>query len=179
MAFIACPADLPGIYGPLAFRPETAEPMRLFTQALMRGPSSLTVAERELIAAYVSRLNECSVCYNPHASPARHLFGHEGAMADVAIENLDEAPITEKLRALLRIAAKVQRDARSVTQADVDAARAFGADDIAIHDTVLVAAAFSMFNRYVDGLGTEAPTDREAYDATAARRAAQGYEPPE
>lgn len=177
MAFIDVRDDLPGIHGPLAFRPEIAEPMRGFTQALMRGASSLSVAERELIATYVSRLNACSFCYQSHASSARHLFAGDHATVDAVMEDLATAPIDERLRALLRIAAKVQRDARTVTEADADAARAAGADDIAIHDTVLVAAAFCMFNRYVDGLGTSAPDDPAFYAATAAERAERGYRP--
>ncbi|HVZ38997.1 MAG TPA: peroxidase-related enzyme [Candidatus Kapabacteria bacterium] len=177
MAFISVPENLPGIHGPLAFRPEVAEGMRGFTQVLMRGPSSLSVAERELIAAYVSRLNGCSFCYQSHASTARYLFGADAAVVDAVIADLESAPVDERMRALLCIAATVQRDARCVTQEDADAARAAGADDVAIHDTVLVAAAFCMFNKYVDGLGTDAPDDPAVYAATAAERAGRGYRP--
>ncbi|MBS1914230.1 MAG: peroxidase-related enzyme [Bacteroidetes bacterium] len=177
MAYIDLPENLPGIYGPLAFRPEIAEGMRGFTHALMRGTSSLSVAERELIAAYVSRLNGCFFCYQSHASTARYLFGADAGVVDAVIADLGSAPVDERMRALLGIAATVQRDARDVTREDADAARSAGADDVAIHDTVLVAAAFCMFNRYVDGLGTDAPSDPAVYAASAAERAAGGYRP--
>jgi alkylhydroperoxidase family enzyme len=83
--------------------------------------------------------------------------------------------VSPKLRALLRIAGAVQRSGRAVTAELVDAARAEGADDVEIHDTVLIAAAFCMFNRYVDGLGTFAPQRPEDYLPMAARTVERGY----
>ena len=155
--------------------PETAVHLNGLAEVLLRGPSSLSRAERELIAAFVSRRNECVFCSNSHAAVSRYHYGDERAVVDHVLEDLDTAPITEKLRALLRIAAKVRGDARQVTPEEVEAARAEGADDKAIHDTVLIAAAFCMFNRYVDGLATVAPNDQEVYDRIGEQLGTEGY----
>jgi alkylhydroperoxidase family enzyme len=79
------------------------------------------------------------------------------------------------MRALLHIAGKVQKGGRGVSEDDVAAARRHGADDAVIHDTVLIAAAFCMYNRYVDGLATWAPEDPAAYEPMGALLATQGY----
>ncbi len=161
----------------MAYRPETARPLNALADALLVGPSPLTKGERELIAAYVSRLNACTFCAGVHGAVARAHLGQaetvERVLADAAT-----APVSEKMRALLALAAKVQQSGRSVTSADVAAARASGATDVEIHDAVLIAAAFCMFNRYVDGLATSAPDDPAAYDAVGAYRAAHGYGAP-
>src|SRR5262249_26762019 len=144
-------------------------------EALLRGPSSLTPAEREVIAAYVSFRNDCYFCTNCHASAARHLLGPERQIMDQVLGDVQQAPISDRLRALLVIAGKVQQGGRRVTDDDVAQARAAGADDKAIHDTVLIAAAFCMFNRYVDGLATLTPQDSAAYDQMGAMLAQNGY----
>ena len=175
MAHIELPEGMPGITGPLRKYPETAQPLMGLAEALLRGPSSLTPAERELIAAYVSAQNECSFCMNSHAAAARHLYGEAQAVVDQAIIDFQGAHLSEKMKALLVIAGKVQQGGRHVTGEDVAQARAAGADDKAIHDTVLVAAAFCMFNRYVDGLATLVPEDAAAYAQMGAVLAEQGY----
>jgi uncharacterized peroxidase-related enzyme len=165
----------PGINGPMRFRPETAKPLNELAETLLRGPNSLTPGERELIAAYVSGLNECTFCCSSHSAfAAAQLDGGMPVVVQVR-SDLDSAPVTAKLRALLRIAGAVREDGRKVTAELVGAARAEGASDVEIHDTVLIAAAFSMYNRYVDGLGTLAPQDPELYQASARRIVAHGY----
>jgi uncharacterized peroxidase-related enzyme len=141
----------------------------------LRGPSSLTEAEREIIAAFVSSGNECYFCATSHAAAARHLLGDNCGLVDDVLANSNTAEISDKLRVLLSIAGKVRRDGRLVTDEDVAKARAAGADDQAIHDTVLIAAMFCMYNRYVDGLATWTPRDPASYDAMGARLAVQGY----
>jgi uncharacterized peroxidase-related enzyme len=173
MAHVMLPEGLPGIIGPVTQYPETGEPMRDFVNALMRGESSLTLADRELIATYVSSLNSCRFCTNSHGATAAKLLG-DGSLVTSVIQDPSSAPISDKLKALLVIAAKVQQGGRRVDDRDVSAARSAGADDKAIHDTVLVAAAFCMFNRYVDGLDTDIP-DESIYEAMGARLAGQGY----
>ncbi|HWB12801.1 MAG TPA: peroxidase-related enzyme [Pirellulales bacterium] len=175
MAHIALPHGLPGILGPLRAYPETQKHLNGLAETLLRGPSSLTPAERELIATRVSAGNECYFCTSSHAAAARHLFGPGRQVVDKVLDGVANAGIDEKLRALLEIAEKVRCDGRSVTEADIERARKAGADDKAIHDTVLIAAAFSMYNRYVDGLATWAPHDPETYDAIGARLASEGY----
>ncbi len=175
MPHINLPDGLPGITGPLAAYPETERHLTGLAEALLRGPSSLTPAERELIATHVSSGNECYFCTQSHAAAARELFGNERHVVDLVLNDVKTAPLTEKMQALLTIAGKVRQDGRLVTADDADQARAAGADDKAIHDTVLIAAAFSMFNRYVDGLATTAPVDPDLYKEAGVRLATQGY----
>jgi len=166
---------LPGIVGLLAAHPETAGPLNSLAEALLRGPSPLTAAQRETIAAYVSRRNECTFCTETHGAVARHLSRNDGPVADRLRADDEPAERDPKLRALLGIAEKVRVDGRSVTADDIAQARAAGADDRAIHDTVLIAAAFCMFNRYVDGLDTITPDDPLQYERHARNLAENGY----
>ncbi|MGB3441332.1 MAG: carboxymuconolactone decarboxylase family protein [Actinophytocola sp.] len=173
-------ARFPGITGPMMFRPETGHPLNELAEVLLRRqPHPLTPGERELIAAYVSGLNECDFCCSSHSAFAAAQLPTGMDLVDQVRANLDEAPITPKLRALLRIAAAVQESGRKVTPDLVAAARGEGAGDLEIHDTVLIAAAFCMFNRYVDGLATFAPDDRDAYAGMAQRIVEHGYGVPE
>ncbi|MDG4793454.1 carboxymuconolactone decarboxylase family protein [Micromonospora sp. WMMD1082] len=167
--------QFPGISGPMRYRPETAKPLNELAEVLLRGPHSLPAGERELIAAYVSGLNECRFCCASHSAFAAAQLDEGMPLVDQVRADPDAAPISAKLRALLRIAAAVQAGGRSVTAEMVDAARATGASDLEIHDTVLIAAAFCMYNRYVDGLGTFAPEGQDAYVESARRIVEFGY----
>ncbi|QEH38940.1 Carboxymuconolactone decarboxylase family protein [Aquisphaera giovannonii] len=175
MAHIHLPEGAPGIIGPMAAYPETQRPLNDLAEALLRGPSSLTPGERETIAAYVSRGNECHFCCQSHAAAARAHLGPQKSLVDEVLADVAGSPASPKLKALLAIADKVRRDGRLVQAADVARARAEGADDKAIHDTVLIAAAFCMFNRYVEGLGTWAPQDPADYVESGERLAHHGY----
>jgi uncharacterized peroxidase-related enzyme len=167
--------EFPGISGPMRFRPETAKPLNELAEVLLRSPNTLTRGERELIAAYVSGGNECKFCCASHSAFAAAQLDGGTAIVDQVIADPRSAPISDKLRALLQIAAAVRMDGRTVTGELVTAARAEGATDIEIHDTVLIAAAFCMFNRYVDGLGTFAPGDPESYAVSARKIVEVGY----
>jgi len=159
----------------MMFRPETAGPLNQLVEVLLRGPHPLSPGERELIATYVSARNDCTYCQTIHgAVAARHLNGDEQLVGDVK-RDFASAAISEKLKALLAIAGKVQLGGRNVTAEDVDRARGLGATDLEIHDTVLIAAVFCMCNRYVDGLATWAPEDPGFYRQRAAVLAADGY----
>ena len=175
MPHIELPEGVPGIGSGFIFRPETAKPMRELAEVLLRGDNTLSRGERELIAAYVSNLNDCMFCQASHSSFAALQL--EGGMPVVEQVKCDpaSAPISDKLRALLAIAARVQQSGKLVSAEDVEAARAEGATDIEIHDTVLIAAAFSMFNRYVDGLATFTPSDPALYDEMAVEIVTNGY----
>ncbi|GAB1510441.1 carboxymuconolactone decarboxylase family protein [Actinophytocola sp. KF-1] len=171
--------QFPGITGPMKFRPETGQPLNELAEVLLRRqPHPLTPGERELIAAYVSGLNDCDFCCSSHSAFAAAQLPAGMALVDEVRGDLDAAPVSPKLRALLRIAGAVQQGGKKVTTDLVDAARAEGATDLEIHDTVLIAAAFCMYNRYVDGLATFAPQDKDAYTGMAARIVEQGYEVP-
>jgi uncharacterized peroxidase-related enzyme len=166
---------VPGIRSLLAFRPEVAAPIGALTDVLLHAPNSLTRGERETIAAYVSALNDCTFCHNSHAAIASCHFGDDGALVAAVVTDVEHAPVSAKLKALLAIAARVQRGGREVRDADIARARAEGAADIEIHDTVLIAAAFCLFNRYVDGLGALTPTDPSGYRDRARFVAEHGY----
>ena len=175
MAHIHLPDGLQGIRAAMAFRPETAKPLNELAEILLHTPNSLTAGERELIATYVSSLNDCYFCQTVHgAIAAAHLDGNEELVRCVKVD-FEQAPISEKLKALLAIAGKVQKGGKQVTKADVEVARGRGATDVEIHDTVLIAAAFCMYNRYVDGLDTWQPHDEELYRQRGKKTAKEGY----
>ncbi|QTE37437.1 peroxidase-related enzyme [Mucilaginibacter gossypii] len=174
MAHINVPEGVPGIRSLVMFRPETGQYLYELAEVLLRGESALSPADRELIATYVSYRNNCTFCYSSHAAAARCLYEDDALIVDEVLRDMIEAPISNKLKALLNIAGKVQILGKEVKQEDIDAARAEGATDREIHDAVLIAAAFSMFNRYVDGLASLTPTDPEAY-AEMGKRMAKGY----
>ncbi|GAA1798357.1 carboxymuconolactone decarboxylase family protein [Luedemannella flava] len=167
--------EFPGIIGPMRYRPETAKPLNELAEVLLRAPHSMPPGERELIAAYVSGLNECTFCCGSHSAFAAAQLDQGMTLVDQVHADLDGAPVSPKLRSLLRIAGAVQSGGRNVTTAMVQDARAEGATDVEIHDTVLIAAAFCMFNRYVDGLGTLAPRDPDAYTQVAKQIVEFGY----
>jgi uncharacterized peroxidase-related enzyme len=175
MPHIALPPDLPGIVSGFAFRPETARPMRELAEVLLRGSNTLTSAERETIAAFVSSRNDCHFCQASHSAAAAHHQQGDYSVVSAVKRDYESAPVSAKLKALLTIAARVQESGKRVTPADVQRARDEGATDLEIHDTVLIAAAFCMFNRYVDGLATLTPHDDQVYDAMGKRMAADGY----
>lgn len=177
MPHINLPEGFPGISAGFTFRPETAKPMRELAHILLHEPNSLTPGERELIAAYVSSRNNCHFCQASHSAAAASHLG-DNLVVDQVKKDFLSAPVSDKLKALLVIAGKVQQDGKLVTAADVEAARSHGATDLEIHDTVLIAAAFSMFNRYVDGLGTWQPTDPEVYAQMGRHLASEGYNAP-
>ena len=175
MAHIDLPAGRPGIIGLLTAYPHSRQPLNALANAVLVGDASLTRGERELIATYTSSRNECNFCTNSHAAAARQLLRDTGNVVDEVMQDMQTAPIGDKMRALLAIADKTRRDGRLVTQEDIQRARDAGADDRAIHDTVLITAMFCMFNRYVDGLGTPLPEDASMYDAIGSRIALHGY----
>jgi uncharacterized peroxidase-related enzyme len=175
MPHIALPEGMPGITGGFAYRPETAKPMRELAEVLLRGPNTLTSGERELIATFVSTRNDCEFCQLSHRAAAAHNLQGNYDLVDAVRRDYMSAPISGKLKALLALAGKVQQSGKLVRADDVANARAQGATDMEIHDTVLIAAAFSMFNRYVDGLATWAPVNDKMYDEMGERLATQGY----
>jgi uncharacterized peroxidase-related enzyme len=178
MAHIKVPEGIPGIRSLVMFRPETGKPLYELAQILLRGESTLSEAERELIAAYVSCRNACFFCMSSHAAAAKCLYGDKKDIVDDVLKDLAHANLSQKMEALLAIAGKVQILGNEVTQHDVDAARTAGATDREIHDTVLIAAAFCMFNRYVDGLASSTPTDPSVYEEMG-KRMSKGYVMPQ
>ncbi len=176
MAYIDVPEDLPGIRGLMAFSPETAEPINQLAETLLRSDNNtLSRGERELIATYVSHLNDCFFCQNAHGGIAQHYLQCDMQFIDQIKADYESMPISDKMKALLSIAGSVQKGGKYVTPGQIERAKAIGATDKEIHDTVLIAAVFCMCNRYVDGLGTTAPADRQFYIDRGPMRAEEGY----
>jgi uncharacterized peroxidase-related enzyme len=167
--------ELPRIIGLMHYRPETAAPLNQLAEVLLRGPSTLSMGERELIAASVSWWNDCHFCHHCHAAASAAHLQRPPKFMDRIKEGLPNEPLSGKMRALLEIARMVQQGGLKVTPDHVARAREHGATDIEIHDTVLIAAAFCMYNRYVDGLATWSPEAKEAYVPIGEKLAFEGY----
>jgi uncharacterized peroxidase-related enzyme len=174
MPHIPLEAHLPGITGLLEYRKDSAQPIRELTQFLLRGPSTLTEGERELIATVVSNGNNCTFCTTAHTAAADLLLGETETTQKIK-EDITTAPVTPKMKALLAIAALVRESGKSVTPEAINTAKQNGATDIEIHDTVLIAALFCLYNRYVDGLATALPADAGYYNTLADRLVNHGY----
>lgn len=179
MPHIPLRPDLYGITSLLDFRPETAAPLCKLTQLLLRGESTLSEAEREMIAAYVSSLNECIFCSTAHTAATCLLPGGRETGIEPLQSDLEALDVSDKMKCLLRMAAKVQKNGNQVTQEDINIARQSGATDLEIHDTVLIASLFCLYNRYVDGLATLTPTDPDFYATLGTRISTRGYLMPE
>ncbi|WP_338869694.1 peroxidase-related enzyme [Spirosoma sp. SC4-14] len=175
MPHIALPEGFPGIAGLMAYRPLTAKPLNELAQALLQSPNSLSPAERELIATYVSSQNDCFYCQTIHGAVAAHHLGGNQQLVDAVKQDFLATDLSDKMKALLAIAGKVQLGGRYVTAEDIEQARLADATDQEIHDTVLIAAAFCMYNRYVDGLATWAPQQMAIYQERAKNIAEKGY----
>lgn len=174
MPHIPLEEHLPGITGLLEYRKDTAHPIRELTQFLLRGPSTLTEGERELIATIVSHRNECKFCTTAHTAAADLLLGEKDTTEKIKAD-ITTAPVSDKMKTLLTIAAQVQESGKAVTEQSIANAKEQGATDIEIHDTVLIAALFCLYNRYVDGLATALPGDPAYFDSLAGRLANHGY----
>jgi uncharacterized peroxidase-related enzyme len=175
MPHIGVDKTLPGIRALMAFSPETAAPMGVLANILLRSNKGLSMAERELIAAHVSYLNDCFYCHQSHGEIAVCYLQGDRDLVNAVKTDYKNAPVSEKLKSLLSIAGSVQQGGKQVTQQQVDLAKSLGASDSDIHDTVLIAAAFCMFNRYVDGLAAVTPTDLSTYPPRAKQVAEHGY----
>ncbi len=176
MSHIKVPEGAPGIIGPMMAYPDTAKVLNELAESLLSQQTpTFSKGERETVAGYVSYLNNCIFCSESHGAVADFHEKKPGLSKSVW-KNMEDAPISDRLKALLRIAGKVQKDARSVNKKDVEAAIALGSTERDVHDAVLIASAFCMFNRYVDGLGTIAPPrDSPAYAKMGEMLATKGY----
>ncbi len=179
MAHIDLQNEAPGILGLMAFRPEAARALNNLAETVLRGPSTMSQGDRELIAGCVSYWNDCDFCHRSHAAVAEFCLDKELGYTEKIAKDIQSAPITPKMKALLKLAQKVQKSGRDVSKIDVTLAKETGATDIEIHDCILIAAMFCMFNRYVDGHGTFAPEKNAPYyTQTGKRLAVDGYSAP-
>jgi uncharacterized peroxidase-related enzyme len=176
MPYIQLAEGVPGIAGLVLFRPDTGKALMALADAMLRGPSPLSRGERELIAAYVSHRNECSFCASTHGACATRELEGGGEAVGATLDEIEASPVSAKMKSLLRLAERVRLGGKHVSSHDVAEARAQGANDVEIHDTVLIASAFCMYNRYVDGLATWAPDDPAGYSAIAEVLLDEGYQ---
>jgi uncharacterized peroxidase-related enzyme len=175
MPHINVDENLPGIRSLMAFSPQTAEPMGVLANLVLRTNEGLSMAEREMIAAYVSYLNDCFYCQQSHGAIAACYLNGDADLVEQVKKDFQQADISDKLKALLSIAGSVQKGGKYVTEEQIKKAKEKGATDRDIHDTVLIAALFCLFNRYVDGLAANTPTDLSTYPLRAKQIAEHGY----
>lgn len=177
MAHISFPVDVPGIRGPLSFRPDAAKHLLALAETILRQPASLEPGERETIAAWTSYLNGCNFCMKSHAAAARAWLGPaQSGAVDRMLSAADLGGFSQKVQALLGLARALQSCVLGVKPEHIAHARAAGASDQDIHDTVLITAAFCMYNRYVEGLGTREAAESD-YEPMGRRLRDQGYAP--
>lgn len=154
--------------------PQTTEPLIRYHEALLRGPAPFSEGERELIAAYVSGLNQCRYCHGVHLATAERLGTPQGAIPK-ALDDLESSPISEKMKPVLRYARKLTQHPDGLTQTDADAIFAAGWSHDALYYTVAVTALFNFMNRLVEGMGIEL---EPSYVKPASERLAKsGYLP--
>jgi uncharacterized peroxidase-related enzyme len=175
MPHIDVDPNLPGIRSLMAFSPQTAEPMGKLANLMLRSNEGLSMAEREMIAAHVSYLNDCFYCQQSHGAIAACYLNGDKDLVEQVKKDYAHADVSDKLKALLTIAGSVQKGGKHVTEEQIKKAKEEGATDRDIHDTVLIAAMFCMFNRYVDGLASNTPTDLSTYPQRAKQIAEHGY----
>ncbi len=178
MTYIKTDIHQPGIVELLFYKGATGKALSKLAHTLLHGPSPLTFGERELIASYVSALNNCEFCHESHSASASVHLNDGGSTVYAVKSDPEKAEISDKMKALLKIASQVQKSGRDVTLETIEAARQKGATDEDIHDTVLISAAFCMYNRYVDGLGTNLPGEKAEYIPMGTRMAHTGYKYP-
>ncbi|MES2795836.1 MAG: peroxidase-related enzyme [Bacteroidota bacterium] len=175
MPHIQLDESLPGMQSLLKFRPEIAEPLLTLMTILMRGDEGLSKGERELIAAFVSDLNKCNACANIHGAISQCLISENPQMVDNVMDNYKNAPISEKLKALLSIAESVQKGGKNVKKEQIEGAKNYGSTDQEIHDTVLISSLFCLFNKYIDGLGLVSNDTNDSLNLRAKMIAEFGY----
>ena len=170
--------DLPGILGLLFYKVPTGRALSKLAHTILHGSSPLSKGDRELIASYVSHLNACSFCHDSHSAAANYHFNGDEKIVTCVKSDFKSAPVSEKMKCLLAIAGKVQQNGKNVLAEDISAAKKQGATDEEIHDTVLISSAFCMYNRYVDGLATLPPLNKDEYLSMGKRTATKGYSYP-
>jgi uncharacterized peroxidase-related enzyme len=178
MTYISTNIPQAGIVELLFYKGSSGNALSHLAHTILKGPSPLTSGERELIASYVSWLNNCEFCHKSHSASANEHLGDNGKAVACIVTDPSTAPVSEKMKWLLKIAGKVQVSGREVTKDLIDGAKKAGATDEEIHDAVLVAAAFCMYNRYVDGMHTTLPETDEDYVDMGKRLANKGYKYP-
>jgi uncharacterized peroxidase-related enzyme len=175
MAYINLDSSLPGMRSLLNYRPIIAPPLLDLMKLVMRSDEGLSIGERELIATYVSYLNDCTNCHIIHGEVAQCFFEDDpDIIAQIKEKNID-SKLSPRLHMLLSIAKSVQKSGRLVSNHQLSTARDNGITDVEIHDTILISSMFCFFNRYIDGLGLISEDDSASYKERAKMIAEHGY----
>ena len=172
MAYLRSLPDRAVLRDVFAAFPHTSRPLLDYHQALLRGPSPFSVAERELLAAYVSGLNACDYCHGVHTATAQ-AFGIQAETLAARLDHIDAAPVDPPMKPVLRYVRTLTQTPSRMTAADAETVFAAGWDERALYDAVSVCALFSFMNRLVEGLGIQA--DAGYFGVAAERLASQGY----
>ena len=174
--------DVPGILAAIRLTPGLGIHLRGLADELLVNDfpgASISRGEREMLATAVSAANDCFYCMDSHGAFATAVLERNGGAGLIPL--IDEIKqgssngLGEKMQALLHIARTVRREPRQLTAADVEAAKAVGASDADVQLAVLIASAFSMYNRIVEGFRAKTPPTPEAFRARAAEIAEHGY----
>lgn len=147
-------ADDATVIDAFAMTPELAKPILEYHQILLRGPSPLSVAQRELIAAFVSGINACRFCHGAHTAVAE-AFGVEPGLVQQLLDDVQGSPVSERMKPILAYVRKLTEAPASVRDADAEAVFAAGWDELALHHAIHVCALFNYMNRLVEGHGIE------------------------
>src|ERR1017187_5413900 len=166
-------ADSWGIWNLLAFRPRIADSLVRLSQEIMHEPAPISVALRELIAAYTSSLNHCEFCMKAHAAVAASLYNDEALVWSV-IRDVESAALAEQDKAMLRFARKVTLQSGLIDRAEIATLHAAGWDDTSIFYAIAACALFNFYNRFVSA-NRDRPVSDEAFRRLASRMAEKGY----
>lgn len=150
--------------------PEKLAPLCAYESLVMRGQSALSVADRELIAAYVSGLNACAYCHGAHSVFAK-AYGIEVETIEALMEDRETAPVREDLKPILAYVEKLTISPSRMTETDAEAVYAAGWSEGALFDAIQVCGVFNLVNRFIEGTGVQSPGNdpREADEATLER----------
>lgn len=155
-------------------RPDVYHHWHQFGEGIMRGPSPFTPGERELIAGFVSGVNACAYCHGSHTAVAI-AFGFPENLMPKLLDDLDTAPIAERLKPVLAFVKKLTLTPNKMTSSDADAIFTAGWSEDALHDAVAVCCYFNFMNRLVLGHGIEFDSNPERLRARAERKKLLGY----
>jgi uncharacterized peroxidase-related enzyme len=172
MPFFDYLTDEAGVTDIARAEPEKFIHLGAFTQAVLRGPSPLSEAERELIAAYVSGVNDCQYCHGVHSATAAN-FGVDPALFENLLADLECATVDDRLRALLAYARKLTQTPSRMTDADAQSVFDAGCTPEELRDTVTICALFNFYNRLIEGHGIKGTAD--LFTRNGARLAKEGY----
>jgi uncharacterized peroxidase-related enzyme len=155
------------------YRPDFyGTPAKQFTQRAMRGPSQWSVGDRELMAAFVSRVNECTFCIKAHSAVSANAYGDRAKVEQVLADVLT-APIAPALSATLLMLGKLTRE-QAISPDDIRNMMAAGVSATQIEDALAVCFAFNITNRLADTFGFSVPGD-DAFEAGAKYLIKRGY----